>query len=390
MSNQKYYCGVDWGEQTSAYCIQDHEGKMVKQGKIKNLDDLEKIRQEFRDCQFLLETKHHWISRYLFKKGETVKVVTGYQSKRFAESYTGKSKTDKIDARKLADFCRTRNESIKDARYDHDERRAILNHFFELSREISDLTRQLRSEIKKYFAPLLSLFSGIEIKAIELLSSELADPENFELEKVRIYFPSRMKQREERYKKSLETFVRLSRAEEVIYIRRIQHLSHRLKLAIEEKKELTREAEENLEEEEEYIKSLPHCGTLTALTLLWIFENTTCFEEAAAYSGLAPVIYQSGNNRVVRRRAKTNRDWQSLLTSWAIFTTKYSPWAKQYWDKQREKGKKTTVIGRSLGLRWLRIAYRLYQEKRPYQEEYNQKEKSHEKSKRINKAAGNK
>ena len=47
---------------------------------------------------------------------------------------------------------------------------------------------------------------------------------------------------------------------------------------------------------------------------------------------------------------------------------RYSVWAEAFYREQRERGKTHNAATRALAFKWLRIVYRCWQDRRPYDE----------------------
>ena len=56
------------------------------------------------------------------------------------------------------------------------------------------------------------------------------------------------------------------------------------------------------------------------------------------------------------------------IVEWAHLSIRYSCWANAYYRQQREKGKKHHAAIRALSFKWLRILYRCWKDRRPYDE----------------------
>jgi len=54
--------------------------------------------------------------------------------------------------------------------------------------------------------------------------------------------------------------------------------------------------------------------------------------------------------------------------AWAAASIRHSCWAQVYYQPQREKGQAHQAAVRALALQWIRILYRCWQERTPYEE----------------------
>ena len=53
---------------------------------------------------------------------------------------------------------------------------------------------------------------------------------------------------------------------------------------------------------------------------------------------------------------------------WAACSIPFCGWAKEYYDQQRSKGKSHHTAVRALAFKWMRILYRCWKNREPYQE----------------------
>lgn len=91
-------------------------------------------------------------------------------------------------------------------------------------------------------------------------------------------------------------------------------------------------------------------------------------EGLQAYAGTAPVTFQSGQieRHVVRRACAPFL--RAAVHHWADHSRKQCAWAKAYYEKHRQDGDSHACALRCLGQRWLKILWRMWQERAPYDE----------------------
>jgi transposase len=119
--------------------------------------------------------------------------------------------------------------------------------------------------------------------------------------------------------------------------------------------------------------SLPGAGAKLAPRLLAAIGNRRDrYDSARALqelSGTVPVTRQSGTRRkhVAFRRA-CRKDFRNTLHLFAFQSTLQSPWARAYYERRRAAGDNYALALRKLGAAWLKIIYRLWQSRTPYDE----------------------
>ncbi len=119
-------------------------------------------------------------------------------------------------------------------------------------------------------------------------------------------------------------------------------------------------------------RPLPGAGPVMAPRLLAGFgEDRQRYggaDELQKYSGVAPVTERSGKKTRVHWRRQCPTFLRQTMVEWAGQTVKYSFWAGAYYRQQRAKGSSHQAAVRSLAFKWLRILYRCWQTRTPYDE----------------------
>ncbi len=122
----------------------------------------------------------------------------------------------------------------------------------------------------------------------------------------------------------------------------------------------------------ELFSPLPGAGPLLAPRLLVAFgEQRDRFKNAAElqkYAGIAPVTERSGNKHWVHWRWQCPTFLRQTFVEWAAQTINKSYWAGLYYQQQRDKGCNHHAAVRALAFKWIRILYRCWQTKTPYNE----------------------
>jgi transposase len=118
--------------------------------------------------------------------------------------------------------------------------------------------------------------------------------------------------------------------------------------------------------------TLPGAGAVFAPRLLVAFgaqrERLTCADELQKYAGIAPVTERSGKKSWVHWRLQCPKFLRQTFVEWAAESTRHSFWAQVYYQQQRDKGKAHQAAVRALAFKWIRILYRCWQERTPYDE----------------------
>ena len=122
----------------------------------------------------------------------------------------------------------------------------------------------------------------------------------------------------------------------------------------------------------ELFHSLPGAGPSFTPRLMVAFgEQRERYQDASElqkYSGIAPVTERSGQKSWVHWRWQCPTFLRQTFVEWAAQTINKSYWAGVYYRQQRAKGSTYQAALRSLAFKWIRILYRCWQTRTPYDE----------------------
>jgi transposase len=121
-----------------------------------------------------------------------------------------------------------------------------------------------------------------------------------------------------------------------------------------------------------FFRALPGAGPALAPRLLVAFgERRERFPNAAAlqkYAGVAPVTERSGNKSWVHWRLACPTFLRQTFIEWVGQTVPRSFWAKAFYQACRARGMQHQAALRALAFKWIRILYRCWVERTPYDE----------------------
>jgi transposase len=119
-------------------------------------------------------------------------------------------------------------------------------------------------------------------------------------------------------------------------------------------------------------RTLPGAGASLAPRLMAAFgeqrERFVGADEVQKYSGVAPVTERSGQKHWVHWRWQCPTFVRQTFVEWAGQTINKSFWAGAYYRQQRDKGSSHQAAVRALAFKWIRIVYRCWQTRTPYNE----------------------
>jgi transposase len=119
-------------------------------------------------------------------------------------------------------------------------------------------------------------------------------------------------------------------------------------------------------------QSFPGAGKALAPRLLAAWgSDRQRFQDAAprqTFAGPAPVTVRSGKSEWVHRRFACPTFLGQTFHEFAAQSRLKSPWAKAYYQQMRSKGSDHHPAVRALAFKWIRIMFRCWQDRRPYDE----------------------
>jgi hypothetical protein len=123
--------------------------------------------------------------------------------------------------------------------------------------------------------------------------------------------------------------------------------------------------------------SLPGAGDKLAPRLLaGLGDNRQQFPGAQSlqcYVGTAPVSFQTGQLQKTHLRQACDDFLRGTVHLWADLSRHSCPWAQAYYRAHRAKGKSHACALRCWGQKWLKILWRMWQNRTSYNAELHQK-----------------
>ena len=88
--------------------------------------------------------------------------------------------------------------------------------------------------------------------------------------------------------------------------------------------------------------------------------------EMQQFSGIAPVLERSGKTEWVHFRWACAKFLRQTFHEWAGHSIGFCGWARAYYEQQRKHGKDHHAAVRGLAFKWIRIAFRCWKDRIPY------------------------
>jgi transposase len=155
---------------------------------------------------------------------------------------------------------------------------------------------------------------------------------------------------------------------------RVQTLAAQLEVVLESIKQYDTEIASLAPQHPDYelFDPLPGAGPVFTPRLMVAFgEQRERFNSAAEvqkYGGIAPVTKRSGQSTWIHWRWQCSTFLRQTFVEWAAQTINKSYWAGLYYHQQRARGCSHQAAVRALAFKWIRILYRCWKTRTPYDE----------------------
>lgn len=118
------------------------------------------------------------------------------------------------------------------------------------------------------------------------------------------------------------------------------------------------------------VNSFPGAGPALAPRLIAALgtdrERFRSASELQCCTGIAPIIISSGKQHTTHWRWACPQFVRQTIHEWAQHSMIKSEWARAYYDRQRADNKSHHAAVRALAFKWLRILYRCWKDRKPY------------------------
>lgn len=118
--------------------------------------------------------------------------------------------------------------------------------------------------------------------------------------------------------------------------------------------------------------SFPGAGKVCAPRLAAAFGSDRSRWDSAvqlqSHSGIAPVTERSGKALWVHHRLACPKFIKQTFHEFADQSIRFSQWARAYYDQQRGRGNDHHAALRALAYKWIRILFRCWKDRKPYDE----------------------
>ena len=295
------------------------------------------------------------------------------------------AKDDPTDAEFALKLLLTHTEHFKPLRPQSVEMRTLMTlveHRRKLMHDRVRLTNRLRNALKQYYPQALEWFDRIDTPLFcDFIRRwpSLAQARRARKTTLETFFREHNMNRKallEQRIQAIKSCMPLTTDEAVIVAYRLQALTLVAQLAVtlESIRQYDDEIAALAPPHPDYalFDGLPGAGPILAPRLMVGFgEQRERFANAAEVqkcTGIAPVTERSGQKHWIHWRWQCPTFLRQTFVEWAAQTINKSYWAGLYYHQQRAKGCSHQAAVRALAFKWIRILYRCWKTRTPYDE----------------------
>jgi len=382
------FAGLDWASRLHAVCVIDEHGLVRKQCEVSHdadgLRDLMRALRALGVRRIAIERPSGLLVDALVEAGFEVVPIHPNAVKASRPRYRSHGgKSDASDAYLLADLLRTDSHRFKPLAAQSDEiraLRALVRGRDDLVATRVQLANQLRALLESYWAGAAEVFADVDSPIALAFIQRYSTPDA----------ASRLGPKRMAAFCAQHAYCGRRSAEELL--ERLRHapavslgesetdakgelacsLARTLSKIVDQIRLLSSRIEHHIASSDDgrILMSFPRAGRICAAQILAelgsVRERFDSDEHLAAEAGVAPVTYASGKHKAVAFRWACNHRLRYALTTLADNSRHASAWAAAIYAKARSRGCDHPHAVRILSRAWLRVIWRAWIDRRPY------------------------
>ena len=394
MSEYAALVAIDWADQQHAVCLYDpstgeREATIVKHTPAALQQWALSLRQRFAGRPIavgLEQSRGPLIYALLQYDFFVLYPINPATLAKYRQAFsTAGGKDDPTDADYLLDLLQYHRDRLRPWHPDDQKTRTLRLLVEQRRRLINDRTRlsnRLTAALKGYFPQVLSWFDDIRTRLVcDFLErwpqlSLLQQTRPSTIDKFLRSHHSTSRVTNARRLAEIKAAVPLTNDEAVMTasVLNVKVLVAQMKTFIAAISEYDRHLEALCQTQEDYhlFAALPAAGPVHAARLIAAFGSDRSRwsnpEELLRFSGVAPIIERSGRQFLIRWRYFCPKFLRQTFHEFAAQSVQDSFWARAYYYQQRAKGKEHHAAVRALAFKWIRIIWKCWQTRTPYNE----------------------
>ncbi len=387
-----WYVGLDWADTHHDVEVLDEAGKRVGARRFAHSHDglnelkqfLLRIAPSPENLACIVETNHGLLISFLLSAGIPVYPVNPKMANKLRK--VAGAKTDQIDAHLL----------VKMGRFDLDELRRLepdsptVQELKTLTRDQDSLIQMqtrlvniLPACLKEYYPAALNLFTKLQQHSTLVFLQAYPTPQAGLAASLEEIIATLRAGKHSNPKGTAPKILKELHLPQLVANEVIVRAKSRLMLSLVKQLLVVMEDIANYDKEIEALflthpdhelwSSLPRAASRLAPRLLaeWGDDRGRYADanSVQTLAGTAPVPFQSGNYAKAHKRFACLKPLRNDLHQFARPPTLSEPWAASYYQHKRAEGKTHSMAIRALANVWVRIIYRMWQNKTCYQAE---------------------
>ena len=399
------WIGLDWGHQEHAFALQDPTGQREEGTLSQSAESLHHwlrgLAERFggRPVALAIEASRGAVVLALIQyPWLTIYPIHPLTSARYRQAFTPSGATDDLpDARVLLELVRDHAAKLRPLE-PQDPQTVKLTGLVEVRRHLVDrrtqVLNQLTSLLRDYYPQAGDLLGDYDTDLAvdflsrwpDLLTLKAAKPSVIK----RFYYGHNLRRPEllEARLRLIQRAVALTSdpAHVDVAVLQLRSLLDQLRVLRKHVALLDREIKTlfTAHAEAYLFRDLPGAGPAMAPrlcsafgTIRTLYPDPTSLQKLA---GVAPVREKSGQQLWTHWRWLAPVFLRQTFVEWAGQTVVFSPWAKVYYQRMKAKGKGHGAILRALAFKWIRILWKCWQTRTPYDEARYLRQLQHRKS----------
>ena len=384
------FVGIDWAKESHDVCVVDPAGAICGRATVahsqEGFDELaRRLAGWARHGEILvgIERPEGRLVDRILEAGYPIVLIPTFAMKDFRRRYAvGGAKSDPGDAYVIADVTRTDGHRLRRLEPLSEQTRAlrsVVRTRDDLVDQRVALSNQLRSCLEAYWPGAAVIFADVDSEICLVFVERYPTPESAaRLGEVRLASflkkagysgrrsPAELLRRLRSAPAGVGGVEAEARADAVLaMVRVVRSLNRSIK-------DLNRAVIAHLGEhpDAEVFTSLPRSGRINAAQMLAEWGDCReAYPEPDAVSmlgGLCPVTHASGKHRDVSFRWACNKRMRKAITTFADNSRHASPWAADVYRRAIARGCDHPHAVRILARAWVRVIWRCWQDRRPY------------------------
>lgn len=382
------YAGLDWASRTHAACVIDHGGKVLLQLEVTHdaagLAELCRRLKAAGVSAIAIERPSGLIVDALLQAGFAVVPIHPNVVKASRPRYRSHGgKSDATDAYLLADLLRTDGHRFKPLATQGDDiraLRALVRGRDDLVATRVQLANQLRELLRSFWAGAAEVFADVDSPIALAFIQRYPTPESAARLGSKRMAAFCAQHAYSGRRSADELLQRLHQAPAVTVGEMEMQAKGELACAlactlwrlVEQIRLMSSRIEHHVacSDDGRLFMSLPRAGRICAAQILAeigsVRERWDSDEHLAAEAGVAPVTYASGKSSSVTFRWACNHRLRTAITCLADNSRHASQWAAAVYARAKARGCDHPHAIRILARAWLRVIWRLWQDRKPY------------------------